>query len=125
MHTPYGAELILDLHGCNTALFDKKGLTDYLEKLCDLIEMEREDLHFWGDADCPELLERNPKTYGCSAVQFIITSSVVIHSLPLYRDGSIYINVFSCKPFDRDAATAFTEGFFRAKECTARLIERI
>ncbi len=107
---PYGMELILDLHQCNTRTFNKISIEKYLVDLCELIDMEREDLHFWDDADYPEPPKRNPKTYGCSAVQFIITSSIVIHALPLCR--AIYINLFSCKAFDPNVVADYTEEFF-------------
>ena len=43
----FGYELILDLKNCSTEKFNRKGLTEFFIELCDLIDMEREDLHFW------------------------------------------------------------------------------
>ena len=45
----YGLELILDLHGCDTSKFNRESIKAYFEQLCDLIDMQREDLHFWDD----------------------------------------------------------------------------
>jgi S-adenosylmethionine/arginine decarboxylase-like enzyme len=79
--------------------------------------MQRKDLHFWADEDYPEEQRpKDPKTFGISAVQFILTSSIVIHTLPLYRGGSVYINLFSCKDFDHTAAREFTVEWFKAEE---------
>ena len=49
----YGCELILDLHGCNPTTFTRDHLDRYFTKLCDLIEMEKCEVHFWDDVDVP------------------------------------------------------------------------
>ena len=41
----YGIELILDMHGCDTSKFTRVSITEYFERLCELIDMQREDLH--------------------------------------------------------------------------------
>ena len=76
----YGIELILDLHGCDPTNFTRESITAYFDKLCVLIDMKREDLHFWDDVGLPEEdRQTSPHTQGTSAVQFILTSSIVIH----------------------------------------------
>ena len=50
----YGIELILDLHGCNASTFTRESIKAYFERLCDLIDMKREELHFWDDIGIPE-----------------------------------------------------------------------
>jgi len=121
---PYGFELILDLHGCNVATFNRKSLKNYFEKLCKAIDMERCDLHFWDDVGVPpEERQTAPQTKGTSAVQFILTSTIVIHTLDLLK--AAYINIFSCKPFDRQVAEELTKEWFGAKECRSHFIERI
>ena len=50
--------------------------------------------------------QTSPKTKGTSAVQFILTSTIVIHTLDLMN--AVYVNVFSCKEFDTEKAAAFT-----------------
>jgi len=42
----YGVELILDLHGCDATTFTRDNITAYFERLCELIDMQREALHF-------------------------------------------------------------------------------
>lgn len=51
--TPYGFELILDLHGCNAASFTRNHLDLYFTRLCDLIDMEKCEVHFWDDVGVP------------------------------------------------------------------------
>ena len=119
----YGVELILDLHDCDAATFTRDSITRYFERLCELIDMEREDLHFWDDVGVPEHQRQTlPHTQGTSAVQFILTSSIVIHALDQLR--AVYINMFSCKDFDPELAENFTIEWFGAEECSARFIER-
>jgi len=50
----YGMELILDLHGCDASLFNRRSIGQYLEQLCNLIGMDREDLHWWDYDGVPE-----------------------------------------------------------------------
>ena len=119
----YGIELILDLYGCNVRTFNRIAIEKCFIELCDLIEMERCDLHFWDDIGVSEEeRQTNPMTIGTSAVQFILTSTIVIHTLEVLR--SAYINVFSCKEFDSQAATEFLVRWFEASEWSAREIER-
>ncbi|MBT5048773.1 MAG: S-adenosylmethionine decarboxylase [Rhodospirillaceae bacterium] len=120
----YGVELILDLHKCNPATFTRESISAYFERLCELIDMKREALHFWDDVGVPEEdKQTSPHTQGTSAVQFILTSSIVIHALD--QMGAVYINMFSCKAFDPKVAEHFTVEWFGAGECSARFIDRI
>ena len=112
--SPYGKELILDLHHCDVSLFNRKSIRDYFEQLCALIDMEACDLHFWDDVDVPEEdRQTDPRTKGTSAIQFIITSNITIHTLDLL--GAVYVNLFSCKTFDADKATTFTVEWFKGQ----------
>ena len=121
---PYGYELTLDLHGCDSSTFNRASLRKYFAKLCKAIDMERCDLHFWDDVGVPaEDQQTSPHTKGTSAVQFILTSTIVIHTLDLLE--AAYINIFSCKPFDKEIAEKLTKEWFAAKECRTHFIERI
>src|ERR1700704_6059502 len=94
--TPYGIELILDLHDCDASTFTRSAIKGFFDELCELIEMEACDLHFWDDVGVPEEDQQTlPKTKGTSAVQFILTSTIVIHTLDLMK--AAYVNIFSCK----------------------------
>ncbi len=120
---PYGYELILDLHGCDTSTFNRKSLDAYFEKLCKAIKMQRCERYFWDDVGVPEEeRQMSPHTKGTSAVQFILTSSIVIHTLELLRTA--YINIFSCKEFDSEIAERITKEWFGSKECKTYFIER-
>ena len=120
----YGIELILDLHGCDASKFTRESITAYFERLCVLIDMISEDLHFWDDVGVSEEdKQTSPHTQGTSAVQFILTSSIVIHTLDQLR--AVYINIFSCKAYDPKVAEQFSVEWFCATDCSARLIDRV
>ena len=120
---PYGYELILDIHGCDPNTFNRVSVEDYFEKLCKKIDMTQCDLHFWDDVGvAPEEQQTSPHTKGTSAVQFILTSTIVIHTLDLLE--KVYINVFSCKDFDPEIVKQFTEEWFKGTIVNNHFIER-
>jgi S-adenosylmethionine/arginine decarboxylase-like enzyme len=120
---PYGYELIMDLHRCDTSKFNRESLQDFFVQLCAVIEMEPCDLHFWDDVGVPdEEKQTSPHTKGTSAVQFILTSTIVVHTLDLLE--AVYVNIFSCKHFDPEAAKRFVELWFASQECVSHYIER-
>ena len=119
----YGMELVLDLHDCDPDTFTREAIEMYFSDLCELIDMEPCVLHFWDDRDVPEAeRQTNPKTKGTSAVQFILTSSIVIHTLDLLR--AVYLNIFSCKHFDSEAAAKFSAEAFGSKDWSVRVLRR-
>ncbi len=121
---PYGYELIMDLHDCNISKFNRKSLKNYFIKLCKAIDMKRCELYFWDDEGLPEEeRQTSPHTKGTSAVQFILTSNIVVHTLDLLK--SAYINIFSCKPFDKDIVEKLSKEWFEAKKCHSHFIKRI
>lgn len=122
--TPYGFELILDLHGCDPATFTRSSLDEFLTKLCQVIDMEKCEIHFWDDVGVPsEEQQTLPQTKGTSAVCFILTSTIVVHTLDLLK--AVYVNVFSCKAFDPDVAQKFTEEWFAGTSRRTTFIERV
>jgi len=121
---PYGVELILDLHGCDVSTFTRKSLDAYFHTLCRAIHMQKCERYFWDDVRVPKKERQTlAHTKGTSAVQFILTSSIVIHTLDLLE--AAYINIFSCKAFDRKVAMKVTKEWFKAKRCRTHFIERI
>ena len=120
---PYGLELILDLHGCDSSRFTRSSLKDFFREICELIDMEPCELHFWDDVGVPlEEQQTDPKTKGTSAVQFILTSTIVVHTLDLMQ--TVYVNIFSCKAFDTDEAARFTANWFSASDWTSSVVVR-
>ncbi len=120
----YGKELVLDMHGCDPSLFNRQSLRVFFKQLCELIDMQPEARHFWDDVGVPlEERETEPHLVGTSAIQFIRTSNITVHTLDLLE--AVYLNIFSCKDFDAEAAADFTVSFFKAKKSHSRVLDRI
>lgn len=119
----YGKELILDIHNCDPTTFTRKSIQNYFKELCVLINMERCKLCWWDDYGVPpKEQETEPHLKGTTAIQFIKTSNITIHTLDLLQN--VYVNIFSCKEFDADMAGKFTKEWFKGKVVNSHLIER-
>jgi S-adenosylmethionine/arginine decarboxylase-like enzyme len=115
--TVFGKELLLDLHTCSPAAFCKKEVAKYLKTICAKIQMQRHgEPVFWVDTSSV------PHLHGISAMQFITTSTIVVHALT--RFGKVHINIFSCKDFDEEFAAAYSKSFFRAKSVRMHVLYR-
>ena len=120
----YGKELILDLHGCNPGKFTRKSILKFFTLLCDKIGMEQHDAHFWDYENWPDEYEKAPiHLKGTSAIQFITTSNITIHTLDVLR--KVFLNIFSCKDFDTDIVVSISEKHFEGKAVTKARINRI
>ena len=121
---PYGVELVLDMRGCDAGTFNRDSIDRFFTELCEVIEMERCVVHFWDDVGVPEEDRQTlPHTKGTSAVCFILTSSIVIHTLDILE--AVYLNIFSCKPFDPEVATAFAKKWFCAQDANPSFLTRL
>ena len=118
----YGTEFIIDLYGCSTEKFNREGLTQYLEELCNLIDMERCDLHFW-DYEAEEYDKAPEHLKGTTVVQFIKTSNITIHTLDKLK--KVYLNIFSCKEFDTKVVADFCIKHFRGYVEKITKIDRV
>ena len=113
----YGKELILDVHDCGIDKFNELDINKFFIELCDKIKMVRVQTHWWVDH-----MSEEPHLKGVTAVQFIQTSNITIHTLEKLE--CIYINIFSCKDFDTLAATNFVTDFFGGIVTNMHIIER-
>lgn len=119
----YGKELILDLKECDPSTFTRESIQTFFESLCDIIGMERCDMHFWDDLETPEdEKETEPHLVGTSAIQFIKTSNITIHTLDILK--TVYLNIFSCKDFSPRVVKRFTAAWFRGVISDATILER-
>jgi S-adenosylmethionine/arginine decarboxylase-like enzyme len=120
----FGKELILDLYFCDSATFTRESIEGYFKDLCELIEMNPEDLHFWDYEGCSQEEKDAAPTHlaGTSAIQFITTSNITIHTLEILKE--VYVNVFSCKDFDYHKAKWFSQRWFGAEIAREKIIVR-
>jgi len=107
----YGKEVILDLHHCDVSKFNRSDIEEFFIEICDRIKMQRCKLCWWDDVGVPkEQQETEAHLKGTSAVQFISTSNIVIHTLDLLEN--VYLNIFSCKDFNGDEVRDFAQQYF-------------
>jgi len=119
----YGKELILDIHDCDISKFNRDAINYYLVVLCSKIDMDMEDCYFWDyEDDLKEKEKAPPYLKGTSCVQFISTSTIVIHTLDDLK--KVFINIFSCKDFDTKSIRHLTESFFGGKVYNSQEIIR-
>ena len=119
----YGKELILDLFDCDIDKFTRKNIKKYLIELCDILDMQREDLHWWdyeGDAEGYEKAPDHLK--GISCIQFIRTSNITIHTIDAHR--MILLNIFSCKDYNFKNVIKFTIKSFNGSRYNSTEIMR-
>lgn len=120
----YGKELILDLHECDPETFTRESIENYFIQMCEKIDMKRCDLFLWDDFGLPpEQCQTLPHLKGTSAVQFIMTSNITIHTLDLMK--RVYLNIFSCKDFDPAVVEAFSLEWFKGKTINKIAVDRI
>lgn len=120
---PYGLELVLDLENCDPSRFTRQNITDYYNNLCQGIDMELCEVYFWDDLGVPEEdCQTHPDTKGTSSVAFILTSSIVVHTLDVREQ--VFVNVFSCKSFNVEAAERVTLEYFRGNVFNKTTIKR-
>lgn len=119
----YGKEVILDLHNCDVSTFTRRSIRKYCKVLCKAIDMHRDTLVFWDDYGVPaKYKQTQPHTKGITAVQFILTSNITIHTLSDLK--SVYLNIFSCKDFDEKKAAEISKDWFKGDIVTNHIIIR-
>jgi len=73
----YRFELILDLQGCDPNRFNRSSIDLFYTDLCDLIDMEKCEVHFWDDVGvAPEEQQSSPQTKGTSANKNIMKNDL-------------------------------------------------
>jgi S-adenosylmethionine/arginine decarboxylase-like enzyme len=113
----YGLELLLDLKGCDPERMGRERIEEYFVLICEQIDMKRHGAPlFWED------FSGTPHLHGTSAIQFIETSNIVCHALPLLK--AVYINIFSCKAFSAETATEISKAFWRASSAVHSIVVR-
>ncbi len=119
----YGYELILDLQRCDPSTFTRDSLREFFVALCEKIGMERCDLHFWDyEGESEEYAAAPDHLKGVSAIQFITTSNITVHTLDVL--GLVFLNIFSCAPFEITEAVEFCCKHFCGTVTNKTLIAR-
>jgi len=106
----WGIASSIDIYDCNPdTIRDAEKIKQFVAELCDLIQMKRfgETLvvHFGEDE----------RVSGYSMVQLIETSLISAHFAN--QTNTTYLDVFSCKAYDRDVVAEFARKFFGGTYC--------
>ena len=104
----WGGLVSIDLKGCNPeSIRSKEHIENFIDHLLNEIKMSAYGscnvIHFGDD----------PAVTGYSFFQLIQTSNISGHFAEI--DNSAYIDIFSCKPFNPDLASALAMFHFEAE----------
>lgn len=112
----WGKAVSLDLHNCNKSMLnDPKAIKRYISKLVSIIKMQKHGQTYIKQFGTGELK-------GWSAMQFIKTSSIIIHCDD--KGGRAFVDIFSCKDYSQKIASDFSKSFFEASKVRVRVVKR-
>ena len=115
---PWGQHLVLDLDGCpRDKLVDADHLKRWLRELIDTIDMKA-----YGEPAIEHFATHSFEAAGFTVMQMIETSNISAHFAE--NLGQAYIDIFSCKTFDNDAAIMVCRRYFEPAACESTVIQR-
>jgi len=101
----WGIATAIDIYDCNPiTIRDADSIRRFVIELCDLIEMKR-----FGETQVVHFGE-DERVAGYSMVQLIETSLISAHFAN--QSNAVYLDVFSCKPYDPEKVESFAREFF-------------
>jgi len=113
----WGLSSCIDLYDCDRRLMqDANAIKDFVRQLCDRIQMRR-----FGDTQVAYFGD-DPRVTGFSMTQLIETSLVSAHFADASR--TIYLDVFSCAPYEPKDVAGFAAEYFKAKRHELHVVER-
>lgn len=114
----WGYHLILDCHACQKdSIMSKQQVYDWITGLVKAIDMEP-----IGEPRIEYTAAEFPDKAGFTAIQVIVTSSIVAHFID--STGDVYIDVFSCKPFDNDTVIKTIDTAFKPERIRQHFLTR-
>lgn len=106
----WGVASSFDIYDCDPkTIRNADKIREFVVKLCDLIEMNR-----FGETTVVHFGE-DEKVAGYSMIQLIETSLISGHFANL--TNAVYLDVFSCKPYDPAMVEEFATKFFGGSRC--------
>jgi S-adenosylmethionine/arginine decarboxylase-like enzyme len=113
----WGYHLVIDAKGCDTTLVKNcEYIQTFVSEMVEKIKMVP-----YGD---PILAHFGPEpcNTGWTVIQLIETSSIVGHFMD--ESGDLYLDVFSCKEFDKNIVIEFLKKSFKPKKVKSKFIKR-
>ena len=113
----WGMASAIDIYDCDPNLIrDADAIRYFVAELCDLIEMKR-----FGETQVVHFGE-DERVAGYSMVQLIETSLISAHFAN--QTNAVYLDVFSCKPYNPQTVREFSQAFFRGCRSTLQVALR-
>jgi len=113
----WGVSSSIDLYDCDLALMQNAdAIREFVRILCDRIKMRRygeTQVVFFGD---------EPRVQGFSMTQLIETSLISAHFADASR--AIYLDVFSCAPYNPEDVANFAKEYFKADHYRLNVVQR-
>jgi len=104
----WGIASAIDIYGCSPEkIRNADAIRKFVVELCELIEMKR-----FGETQVVHFGE-DERVAGYSMVQLIETSLISAHFANL--TNAVYLDVFSCKPYDPEVVEAFSRDYFEGE----------
>jgi S-adenosylmethionine decarboxylase len=102
----WGYHASIDMTGCNKdKITNKDHIITFVKELVEAIDMKA-----YGEPECVYFAEHDPSKAGFTLTQLIETSNICAHFVD--KTGEVYLDVFSCKPFDAEAAAGVAAKYF-------------
>jgi len=114
----WGYHLILDCAACHVpSIQSRENVYNWITGLVRAIDMEP-----IGEPRIEYTAAEFSDKAGFTAIQVIVTSSIVAHFID--STGDVYIDVFSCKPFDNDIVIGTIKDAFLPKKIRTNFLTR-
>lgn len=111
---PWGLHLSIDAKNTNDKVKDPEKIKEFGDKLIEKIDMIKH-----GEPQIEYFGENDKK--GWTYTQLITTSNICCH----YCDNNtMYLDIFSCKPFDQNTAINFIKEYYVTSDIVSRFFTR-
>lgn len=113
-----GQQLLLDCHNSNRALIQERiNIENFMDEL-----VCRTNLQATGKPIIEHSSVNDPEQAGYTAVQLLVSSSIVAHFV--ISSGDIYLDVFSCQPFDHNMVKLVVQEYFKPTHIRCNFMTR-
>ncbi len=113
----WGIASSIDIYDCDPEkIRSADAIRRFVVELCELIEMKR-----FGETQVVHFGEEE-RVAGYSMVQLIETSLISAHFANL--TNTVYLDVFSCKPYNPDIVKGFSQAYFGGTNSTLNVTLR-
>ena len=109
---------MLDCSGCDLEkITSQENIYNFTKEL-----VKRIDMVAYGEPVIAHLATHDPQKAGFSMMQLIETSNIAMHAVD--RDRTMYLDVFSCKPFSNDTVCETVREYFGATQIRLNYVTR-